>query len=82
MDQEERRDTPGEHQKEDPRDFENISREAREGQSSSLGEEGTEEDRRQWERTRDLREETEQVTEKADELHRQEEREDHDDSEG
>ena len=70
MDQAERRDTPGEHQKEDPRDFENISREAREGQSSSLGEEGTEEDRRQWEKTRDLHEEAERITEKAEETHR------------
>ena len=70
MDQEERRDTPVEHQEEGPRDFENISRGAREGQSSSLGEEGTEEDRRQWEKTRDLHEEAKQITEKADESRR------------
>ena len=82
MDQEERRDTPVEHQEEGPRDFENISRGVREGQSPSVGEEGTEEERRQWEETRDLREEAKQVTEKADESHRRVEEEDHDHPEG
>jgi len=47
MDKEEQRDTSAEHQEEDPRAFENIGREEREGQSPSTGEEGTEEDRRQ-----------------------------------
>jgi len=80
MDNEERRNTSGEHEEEDPRGFENISREARERQSSSLGGEGTEEDRRQWERTRDLHEEAKQVTKKADESHRNVEEENHDHS--
>jgi len=70
MDEEERRDASGEHQEEDPQDFENISREVRKGQSPAIGEEGTEEDRRQWEKTRDLHEEAKQITEKADESRR------------
>jgi hypothetical protein len=70
MDKEERRDTSDEQKEEDPRAFESISREECEGQSPSLGEEGTEEDRRQWEKTRDLHEEAKQITEKADESHR------------
>ncbi len=82
MDKEERRDTSGEHREEDPRSFENISRGVREGQSPSVGEEGTEEERRQWEKTRDLREEAERVTEKADEPHRRVEEEGHDHPEG
>ena len=77
MDEEERQYTLGKHQEQDPQDFENISREVRERQSPSVGEEGTEEDRRQWERTRDLREEAEQVTEKADRAHRGEQDRDH-----
>jgi hypothetical protein len=82
MDREERQDTSGERQEEDPRAFENISREERGGQSPSIGEEGTEEDRRQWERTRDLHEEAKQITEKADEPHRQVEEGNHDHSGG
>ncbi len=82
MDEEERRDTSGEHREEDPRDFENIGRGVREGQSPSVGEEGTEEERRQWERTRDLHEEAKQVTEKADESHLRLEKEGHDHPEG
>jgi len=78
MDKEERRDTSGEHQEEDPRAFENIGREEREGQSPSTGEEGTEEDRRQWEKTRDLHEEARQITEKAEESHRKVEEGRHD----
>jgi len=70
MAKEERRDMSGERQEEDPQAFENISREEREGQSPSMGEEGTEEELRQWERTRDLHEEAKQITEKADESHR------------
>ena len=42
MAKEERRDMSGERQEEDPQAFENISREEREGQSPSMGEEGTE----------------------------------------
>jgi hypothetical protein len=69
MDKEERRDTSGKHQEKDPQDFESLSRKERKGQSPSVGEEGTEEDRRQWEKTRDLHEEAKQITEKADESH-------------
>jgi hypothetical protein len=70
MDEEERQYTLGKHQEQDPQDFENISREVRERQSPSVGEEGTEEDRRQWERTRDLHEEAKQITENADQPNR------------
>ena len=66
MDKEERRNTSDENQAEDSQDFQNISREVRERQSPSEGEEGTEEDRSQWEKTRDLHEEAKQITEKAD----------------
>jgi len=71
MDKEERRDLSDEQREEDPQDFENISREVRERQSPSLGEEGTEEDRKQWEKTRDLHEEAKQITEKADASHQE-----------
>ncbi len=54
MDRQERRDTSGKHREEDPQDFENIGHEVRERQSPSVGEEGTEEDRRQWKKIRDL----------------------------
>jgi len=70
MDKEERRDTSDKH-KEDPQDFENISREVRQGQSPTVDEEGTEEDRKQWEKTRDLHEEAKQITEKADASHQE-----------
>lgn len=73
MDEQERRDEAGGQS--DPRDFETVDREVRERQSSRVGEEGSEEDRRQWEKTRDLRKEAGQITEKADERHR-EQRED------
>ena len=82
MDKEERRDTSAKHQEEATRDFEKIGREERKGQSPSVGEEGTEEDRRQWEKSRDLHEEAKQITEKADESHRRVQEEDHDHSEG
>jgi hypothetical protein len=39
------------HQEEDPRRFEKITRKVREEQSPSTGDEGTEEERRQWEKT-------------------------------
>lgn len=82
MGKEERQDTSGKHQEEDPQAFENISREEREGQSSTMGEEGTEEDRSQWERTRNLHEEAMQITEKADESNRKEEEGRHDHPQG
>jgi hypothetical protein len=82
MGREERRDTSDEQKEVDPRTFENISREERGEQSPSIGEEGTEEDRRQWEKTRDLHEEAKQITEKADEPHRKEGEENHDRPEG
>ena len=82
MDKEERRDNTSGERREDPRDFEKISHKVREGQSPAVGEEGTEEERRQWGRTRDLHEEAKGVTGKADEPHRRGEEEDHDDSEG
>ena len=82
MDKEERRNTSDEQKEEDPRAFEDISREVREGQSPSIGEEGTEEDRRQWEKTRDLHEEAKQITGKADEPPRKVEQENHDHSQG
>jgi hypothetical protein len=70
MDREEQRGASGEQKKEDSRAFKNVSREQRGGQSPSVGEEGTEEDRRQWGKTRDLHEEARQITERADEFHR------------
>ena len=82
MAKEERQDTSGKHQEEDPQAFENISREEREGQSPSMGEEGTEEERRQWQRTRNLHEEAKQITEKADASHRKGEEGRHDHSQG
>jgi hypothetical protein len=81
MAKEERQDM-GEQKEEDPKAFENISREERERQSPSIGEEGTEEDRRQWERTRDLHEDAKQISEKADESHRKGEEGRHDHSQG
>ncbi len=70
MDREEQQETAGEQGKEDPQAFESVGREVRERQSPSIGEEGTEEDRRQWEKTRDLHEEAKQISEKADARHR------------
>ena len=74
MDKEERRDASGGRSEEGSREFENISRAGREGQSPAVAEEGTEEDRKQWEKSRDLREEAKRVTEKADERHQHEDR--------
>jgi hypothetical protein len=82
MDREERGDNSGEQKEVNPRDFQNISREVRERQSPSVGEEGTEEDRKQWEKTRDLHEEAKQITEKADQSHRKVEEENNDHSQG
>ncbi len=69
MNQDEQRDTAG-GQWEDLRRFERTTREVREEQSPSTGEEGTEEDRRQWEKTRDISKEVDAIPERADEQHR------------
>jgi hypothetical protein len=61
MDREEKRDEAD--KREDPRSFEKITREEREEQSPRLAEEGAEEDRRQWQKTRDLRAEAEESPE-------------------
>jgi len=61
----------GGRQEEDPRRFERIGREARKEQSPSISEEGTEEERRQWEKTRDMSKEIDAIPEQADERHRQ-----------
>ncbi len=71
MDREERRESAGGQGEENPQAFENVGREVRERQSPSIGEEGTEEDRRQWEKTRNLHEEAKQISEKADARHRE-----------
>jgi hypothetical protein len=70
MDRDEQRDTTG-GQQEDPRRFERTTREVREVQSPSTGEEGTEEDRQQWEKPRDIGEEVAAIPEEASEQHRQ-----------
>jgi hypothetical protein len=82
MDKEERRDTSDEQKEEDPRAFENVSHEKCGEQSPSIGEEGTEADRRQWEKTRNLQEESKQVTENAYESNRKGEEGRHDHSHG
>lgn len=71
MDQDKQRDTAHRQREEDPRRFEKITREVREEQSPSTGEEGTEEDRRQWEKTRDISKEVDAIPEEANEQHRQ-----------
>lgn len=72
MDREEKRDVAGTQGKEETQAFEKVGREVRERQSPQIGEEGTKEDRRQWEKTRDLHEEAKQVSEKTDTRHRKE----------
>jgi len=71
MAQDEQRDATRRQREEDPRRFEQITREVREEQSPSIGEEGTEEDRRQWEKPRDMSEEVDAISEKANEQHRE-----------
>ena len=71
MDQDEQRDTTGGQLEEDPRRFEKTNREVREEQSPSTGEEGTEEDRQQWEKTRDISKEVDAIPEEANEQHRE-----------
>ena len=68
MDREQR--DKADRQDEDPQAFDKAGRKVREGQSPQVGEEGTEEDRRQWKKTRDLHEEAKQISEKADARHR------------
>ena len=76
MNQDEQRDTTGGKREEDPRRFEKTTREVREEQSPSTGDEGTEEDRQQWEKPRDISEEVAAIPEEASERPRQA-REDH-----
>ena len=71
MNKEVQRDTTGGQREEDPRRFEKATREVREEQSPSTGEEGTEEDRQQWEKPRDISEEVAAIPEEASEQHRQ-----------
>lgn len=70
MNQDERRDTTGGQREEDPRRFEKATREVRGEQSPRMGEEGTEEDRQQWEKSRDTSKEADAIPAEADEQHR------------
>jgi hypothetical protein len=56
---------------EDSQRFEKITREVREEQSPSTGDEGTEVDRRQWEKTRDISKEASEIPEEANEQRRE-----------
>jgi hypothetical protein len=71
MNQDEQRETTGGKREEDPRRFEQTTREAREEQSPGTGDEGTEEDRQQWEKPRDIGEEVAAIPEEASEQRRQ-----------
>ena len=71
MNQEEQRDSTSGQREEDPQRFEKTTREVREEQSPSTGDEGTEEDRQQWEKPRDISEEVAAIPEAASEHHRQ-----------
>jgi hypothetical protein len=55
---------------EDSQRFEEITREVREEQSPSTGDEGTEADRRQWEKTRNISKEASEIPEEANEQRR------------
>ena len=70
MNEDEQRDTTGGPREEDPRRFEKTTREVREEQSPSTGDEGTEEDRQQWEKPRDLSKEVAAIPEEASEQRR------------
>ena len=70
MNQDEHRDTAGGKREEAPRRFEETTREVREGHSPSTGDEGTEEDRQQWEKPRDISGEVSAIPEEASEHHR------------
>ena len=65
MNQDEQRETTGGKREEAPRRFEQTTREVREVQSPSTGDEGTEEDRQQWEKPRDISEEVAAMPEEA-----------------
>ena len=67
MGHDEQQDAKSRQREEDPQRFENIPREVREEQSPSTGEEGTEEDRQQWERGRDISKEVGAIPESANE---------------
>jgi hypothetical protein len=67
MGQDEQRETTSGQREEDPRRFERTTREVREEQSPNPGEEGTEEDRQQWENPRDIGEEKAAIPEEANE---------------
>ena len=71
MAQDERRDATRRQREEDPRHFEQTTREVREEQSPSTGEEGTEEERQQWEKPRDMSQEVDAISEEANEQHRE-----------
>ncbi len=71
MNQDEQRDATRSQREDTPRRFEQTTREVREKQSPSMGEQGTDEDRRQWEKPRDLGEELAEIPEEAHEQHRQ-----------
>ena len=70
MNQDEQRDTTGGEREKDPRGFEKTTREVREEQIPGTGDEGTEEDRQQWEKPRDVSEEVAAIPEEASEQHR------------
>lgn len=70
MNSDERRETTGEQREKDPRRFERATREVREEQSPGTSEEGTEEDRRQWEKTRDVSKEAGAIPEDDEERRR------------
>ena len=57
----------GDQPEEDARRFENVGRGVREGQSPRPGEEGTEEERRRWQETRDIGKGVDAMPEEADE---------------
>ncbi len=70
MGHDEQQDATRRQREEDPQRFENIPREVREEQSPSTGEEGSEEDRQQWEKGRDIGKEVGAIPDQADERDR------------
>jgi hypothetical protein len=71
MAQDERRDATRGQREEDPRRFEQTTREVREEQSPGTGEEGTEEERQRWHKPRDISKEIDAISEEANEQHRE-----------
>jgi hypothetical protein len=65
MDQDDQQDAASGQQEEDSQRFEKATRELREKQSPSTGDEGTEEDRQQGEKTRDISKEASKIPEEA-----------------